>query len=345
MITPSQNRSGLLAAGNWIIDHVKVIEAWPSQDALVTILSETASNGGSPYNILKDLRRLGAAFPLAAAGLVGEDEDGRSILADCARLRIDTAMLRKTAQVRTSYTDVMTVNGTGRRTFFHHRGANALLNAAQLDVAGSRARIFHLGYLLLLDALDSLDSRGVPCSRSVLAAAKAAGMTTSVDLVSENSDRFAQCVRPVLPVVDVLFANDFEAERLTSIPLRHEGKISRTAVEAAARGIMGEGVQRWVVLHFPEGVYALGAGGESVWQPAVLVRPDSIRGAAGAGDAVAAGVLLGLHEAWPIGQTLRLAVCAAAASLSHPTCSEGVASAESCLELGERLGFHATPEG
>jgi hypothetical protein len=28
------DRKGILGAGNWIVDHIKVIDAWPSQDTL-----------------------------------------------------------------------------------------------------------------------------------------------------------------------------------------------------------------------------------------------------------------------------------------------------------------------
>ena len=34
-------RSGILAAGNWIVDHVKLIDAFPDQDALSFILSQS----------------------------------------------------------------------------------------------------------------------------------------------------------------------------------------------------------------------------------------------------------------------------------------------------------------
>ena len=63
-------RTGILAGGNWIVDHVKMINTWPAQDSLATIEAESASNGGAPYNVLKDLARLGAPFPLSAVGLV-----------------------------------------------------------------------------------------------------------------------------------------------------------------------------------------------------------------------------------------------------------------------------------
>jgi len=73
----------------------------------------------------------------------------------------------------------------------------------------------------------------------------------------------------------------------------------------------------------------------------VRMPAAEIGGTAGAGDALAAGVLLGLHEGWPMARALELGVCAAAASLRHPTCSETVERIEACLELGKRFGFRA----
>ena len=67
---PSSARSGLLAAGNFIIDHVKILDYYPKEEMLATILDQKASNGGGPYNVLKNLSKLGATYPLAAAGLV-----------------------------------------------------------------------------------------------------------------------------------------------------------------------------------------------------------------------------------------------------------------------------------
>ena len=69
---------------------------------------------------------------------------------------------------------------------------------------------------------------------------------------------------------------------------------------------------------------------------------EFIKGSVGAGDAFASGVLFGLHESWPIDKSLELGVCVAAASLAHPTCSEGVTSRAECLALAARFGFNAT---
>ena len=39
-------RSGILAAGNWIRDHVKTIDAWPAEDGLANIVGRADGNGG-----------------------------------------------------------------------------------------------------------------------------------------------------------------------------------------------------------------------------------------------------------------------------------------------------------
>ena len=111
-------REGVLAAGNWIVDHIKVIDTYPDQDALSFIHEDSKSNGGGPYNLLKDLVNLGAEFPLRGAGLVGDDNDGEWIINDCNNNGIDASALVKTNLANTSYTDAMTVKSTGRRTFF-----------------------------------------------------------------------------------------------------------------------------------------------------------------------------------------------------------------------------------
>ena len=71
-----------------------------------------------PYNVLINLARLGAPFQLFGAGLIGKDPLGEAILADCQTHKIDARHLRGTGEAPTSYTDVMTEQATGRRTFF-----------------------------------------------------------------------------------------------------------------------------------------------------------------------------------------------------------------------------------
>ena len=58
-----------------------------------------------------------------------------------------------------------------------------------------------------------------------------------------------------------------------------------------------------------------------------------------AGDAFCAGMLLGLHEGWDLPRCLLTAVCVAASSLSHPTCTGGVKSLKATLALASKYGL------
>lgn len=328
-------RLGILAAGNWIVDRVKIIDRYPEEDQLARILDQTIANGGSPYNVLKDLARLQAPFPLAGLGLIGDDLDGESVLADCRAHGIDVTLLRKTGEAATSYTDVMTVQSTGRRTFFHHTGANSRLSPADFDLQSSSARIFHLAYLLLLDRLDAIGPDGEPAATGIFRSAQSLGFKTSADLVTERSGRFASVVAPSLRYIDYLFLNELEAEQLTGA----EATRGREGLARAAQIAIERGVRELVCVHSPDGALARTSDGREYYQGRLRLPSDKVAGAVGAGDALAAGVLFGVHERWDLAPTLRLGVCAAASSLLHATSSEGVLPWHECLKLGEELGF------
>lgn len=332
------SRSGLLAGGNWIIDQVKLIDVYPQREQLANIQSQAQGTGGAPYNVLVDLARLGSNFPLFGAGLVGEDALGELILRDCAKNKIDARFLQKTPDAPTSYTDVMTEIGDGRRTFFHNRGANALWTGEDLDFQKCKARIFHLGYLLLLDALDRSDKTFGTKAARLLARAQEAGIKTSVDVVSENSDRFSKIVTPSLKHVDFCILNEIEAGKTAGFKIRQDdGKLDTVALRHTAGALLQHGVRELVVIHFPEGAFARTRKGEDFWQSSFELPPKYIAGTAGAGDAFCSGVLLGLHQGWELSRCLLTGICAATASLSDPTCTNGVKSLSAAIALTKKF--------
>jgi sugar/nucleoside kinase (ribokinase family) len=334
----ANSRSGVLSGGNWIIDHVKVIDAWPTQDALATILSQSDGNGGGSYNVAKNLSKMQCGFPLSAVGLLGNDMDAQTILSDCDSLGIERSGLRQTDAAPTSFTDVMSVNSTGRRTFFHQHGANALLNQGHFDLAGSRARIFYLGYLGLLKSLDSVDDEGQTGASRLLEEASRQGFLTVADLVSSEVGDFPGVINSSLPHLDFLLLNEYELSRLTATqPAESAVELSR--LEACAGKVLERGVRRGVVVHFPQGAFCVAREGPVTRQAAVRLPAEMIRGTAGAGDGFGAGFLYGTHSGWPMKQCLELAVCVAAASLRDATCSAAIEPVENCLQLGQKLGF------
>jgi len=334
------DRCGLLAAGNWIIDQVKMIDVYPQPEQLTNIRRQSEGTGGAPYNVLIDLAQSGAPFPLFAAGLVGKDALGERIRDHCRQHKIDVRHLGTTVKAPTSYTDVMTEQGYGRRTFFHARGANALWAGDDLDFKQIPARIFHLGYLLLLDALDQPDSRFGTRAARLLARAQAAGIRTCADVVSEDSNRFAKIVNPALRHVDYCILNEIEAGKTTGFKIRPaDGVLDTVALRHAAGALLQQGVRELVIVHFPEGAFARTRKGDDFWQPSLKLPPTYIGGTAGAGDAFCAGVLCGLHEGWDLQRCLLTGVCIAGASLADATCTAGVKSLKTSLALARKFGF------
>ncbi len=48
---------GLLAGGNWIVDHVKLIDVYPQPEQLANISSEAQGTGGASGRAVPALRR------------------------------------------------------------------------------------------------------------------------------------------------------------------------------------------------------------------------------------------------------------------------------------------------
>lgn len=326
-----ETRQGFLAAGHFIVDFVKRIDCWPVEETLATVVDLTRSGGGGACNVLHDLVRLAPGVPLEAAGMLGDDEVGRFVRDSLSDEGIGTGQLHVTGLAPTSFTDVMTVVGTGRRTFFHHRGANALLDEGRVDPEISTARIFYLGYIGMLDGMDEQDATGSNGAARLLARAADVGMITAADLVSVQGGDLAAALAPCVPHLDILFMNEFEAARVT-------GCQSGALVEAA-RCLLSQGVRRAVIVHETRGAVAVAADGTVFNQPSLRVPQERIAGTNGAGDAFAAGFLWGVHEGWEVGRCLELAVCAAAASLADPTPSGAVLPWNECLELAKHYGF------
>ena len=234
----SNTRKGIIAVGNWVADTVKFIDVYPQKGNLTTITGVETGLGGLAHNVIVDLASMKSGIPLYAGGCIGSDENGRICLDACDRFGIDRTNVHILEGELTAYTDVITEKG-GARTFFHYRGANAHLDVEKVLACQCPARIFHLGYLLLLDSLDKEDPEyGVAAARALDGLLKM-GYETSVDVVSEEGDRYRKVVLPCLKYTDYLIINEVEAENSLDIKLRKpDGSICFNEVLDAARRLL-----------------------------------------------------------------------------------------------------------
>lgn len=333
-------KNGIAIAGNLIVDHVKLIDTYPAQGMLCNIRSRSKCVGGCAANTLAGLAIMDPALPLYCLGSIGGDDDGKYILDRLERWRINTDGVLVKPDVITSFTDVMAVDSTGERTFFHARGANAKFGFDNLDFEIiKKAGVFHMGYALLLDEFDKPDEEYGTVMAKVLCQVQKLGIKTSIDVVSEEGERFAQVVKPSLKYCDYFIANEIESGRVAGLEARDgNGRLNPASLRQICEKLFEFGVKALTVVHAPEGGAAMTADGQFCFVPSLVLPEGYIKGSVGAGDAFCAGVLYGIYKEKSVEETIRIGNAAAAANLSEADSVSGLRAYDEIMKLVKLYG-------
>ena len=331
-------KKGIAVAGNMIVDMLYPIDGFPKPGELTTITADaTRSTGGCLCNDILDLAALDPELPLTALGRVGEDEAGDFVLEKLReRPNISLAQIRR--QGTTSYTLVMADEVSKQRSFYQCRGANADFCEADIDWDRLDVDMLHIGYILLLDALDAPDGEYGTKMARLLHTARQRGIKTSIDVVTEASERFGRIVTPALRYADYCVINEVEAQATTGVRLTDEsGLLRREALPEALGRLKELGVSTWAVIHSPEGGFGLDENNAYVEVPSLKLPQGYIKGSVGAGDAFCSGVLYAAWKGLPLAQAIELGTASAACSLSQPGATEGMRSCAEALRLYREL--------
>jgi sugar/nucleoside kinase (ribokinase family) len=334
-------RSGILCGGAWCIDRNISINHWPQEETVSTMLSERRHGGCPGHNMSVDLKKLGATFPVSAIGLIGSDEDGDQLRQICIKHGIENSQLKSRADVSTSFTFVMNAKDTGKRTFFYSPGAHAEQTPDDFDFTNSTARIVHLGMPGIHEKLDRAWKNEISGWVTVLKKAHAAGLKANIELVSVEPEKIRAAALPLLGYLDTLIVNDYEAGALAEIETIKSGVADAQACRKAAEVLMERSNLSLCAIHFPMGGVVLSRKGDIAEHPSVNSPKSEIVGSNGAGDAFAAGILFGHHEAWPLMQSLKLAHASAATSMRHESTTGSVENWQECLRLADAWGWRS----
>ena len=338
MSFPSEDPKKIAIAGNLILDVIKRIDVLPARGMLATVTDLSYAPGGLVANTGVDLVRLGD-IRLTAFAATGDDQQADIVTAYLEKNGIDTRHIRRHKDVPTSATDVFT-DSTGERTMFHCYGASSVFGPDDIDYKSLDCDLFLLGYLLLMPGLDRDDSEYGTVAARILHDVQAAGFPTCIDCVSAEAGRFTHIVRPALRYCDYAVINETEAGLVTGIaPRDAQGRIQKEAMERMCRSLISLGVRRAAVIHCPECSAAMDAAtGEYELLPSLRLPKEYIKGAVGAGDAFCAGTLWGIVHGLSLHDSMRLASCSAAASLSVLDATSGAGSYEETMKLEKRFG-------
>ena len=303
-------KCGIAVAGSILVDKINEIRAYPSSGELTKILSVQRAVGGCVPNTAIDIKRIDPSITVKAVGKIGEDGDGDFLSQTLQNNGVNVEHLTR-GELPTSFTDVMSVVG-GQRTFFTYPGACGDFGYSDVDLDSLNVKMLHLGYFLLLDKIDSGDGE------LILKKAKEKGIKTSIDMVSENSDRYG-LVEKCLKYVDNVIINEVEAGMITGIEPKLEN------LRDICEKIKSLGVSERVIIHTPDiGVCLSGNGYFEL--PSYDLPSGYIKGTTGAGDAFCAGALIGIYREYSEREILLIATKAATASLSSADAISGMRS-------------------
>lgn len=363
----------IVVAGHVCLD---IIPAFPGLAAsldtllvpgkLVNVGPAVIATGGAVANTGLALHRLG--LPIRPVAKVGDDIFGRAVIELFRAVGAPADSLIVDAAAATAYTVVLNPAGYDR-IFLHCPSANDLFGAADLRPEQlADAALFHFGYPPLMrrmyaDGGDEL--------RSLLVRAKAAGLTTSLDLSLPDPQSPAgradwpRILRQALPQVDVFVPSLDEVvymldrgrsetvrlETARGIPL---GGLSVADVRQLADRLIEMGPAIVMLKLGAEGVYvqttsdfgrlaACGAVAPDVtaWRGASGHAPCfdvAVAGTTGSGDCTIAGFLAALCKGLGPDDAARMAVAVGAASVERPDATSGVPSWEA-LEARVRAGW------
>ncbi len=327
-------REGIAVAGNILADYVKIIESYPQKGMLSTIESETLAVGGCVSNTAIDIKKLDPSLTVKVFGRVGDDDKGRFVLKQMEKAGLDTSSVAVTDTAPTSYSDVMTVKSTGERTFFHNRGANAQFCPDDVNIDAIGQKMFHIGYIMLLDYFDKADGRGSTPMAKMLEKIRSRGIKTSVDLVSESSGNFRKIASAAFPFCDYVIINEIEACAVAGlVPRTENGELDEINIGKAMREIMDCGVHEKVIVHCPEKGFCLDKSGSFTAVPSRVLPKGFIKGSVGAGDAFCAGSLYALYNGYPDDELLKFANLVAANCLAAPDSVSGVVEKDRLEEV------------
>ena len=304
--------AGIAIAGSILVDKINEISAYPSVGELTQIRAVKRAVGGCVPNVAIDLKTLSPETDIYAIGKVGQDDEKTFLLHELGDRGIDLTGIRVSRKERTSFTEVMSIVG-GQRTFFTYPGASADFGLSDIDFHSFKADMLHLGYFLLLDKVDNGDGE------KILAKAKSLGIKTSIDLVSENSDRY-KLVIPCLKYTDNVIINESEAGKIAEIEPKREN------LKAICEKIMGFGIGERVIIHMPALAVCLAKDGSYTEIPSYKLPAGFIKGTTGAGDAFCAGALLAIYLGKSDEQILSIASRAAVGALSAADAVSGMKS-------------------
>ena len=192
------------------------------------------------------------------------------------------------------------------------------------------ADIFQLEYLLLLDKLDAKDEEYGTVAAHVLHEAQKRGFITSIDTVSEKSNRPRDLIPFALKYTNICCINEREIAAITGFGvIDNDAVINEEEMILAMQKLKDYGVSFWVVVHCKKCAYGLDCRTNDMYKTTSFEIPkNQIKGTTGAGDAFCAGLIYAFYQGKALQDAMIFASMVAGSSLFAKNGYDGVSSVD-----------------
>jgi len=281
--------SGLVCVGLTTLDIVaRAIDRLPQAEGGLLIEGIEVVPAGTAGGAAMVAATLGVETRLVTA--IGDDRPGRFVRMALEETGVDTGLVAQLPGRRTSQT-VLAIDSAGRRPNFHALGAGHFTEITPEAIeAAKAARFIHWG------GVGSPRLERGP-GAELLAAARAAGATVTLDLIAPQASAMDELAR-LLPHVDYFMPSAAEA-----LPLAGADDLDR-----AADVFLGLGAGACIFKSGAAGSY-VARGGERTWLPA---HDITALDTTSCGDSYCAGFIAALDRGWPVLEACRFATATAA---------------------------------
>ena len=293
----------ILVVGSFVMDQIAVTKVFPRQGQTVLGEDFRKAPGGKGANQAVQAARLGADVTMV--GMLGRDGNGEELLAACQK-----------AGIHTEHVLIDDKTPSGCAVILLEEAEDGSAQNRILVIPGSNLKITPDKIAFLKDTIDKYDlvilQLEIPMETNVAVAKYAFDKGVPVMLNSAPSaplpDELLRCLTYISP-------NEHEAEDLTGIRIRHEGrKFSMEDASAAALALRKKGIRNVLITLGSAGAVLFNEAGQ-FFSPSVD-RVSAVDPTA-AGDSFVAAFCTGCCRGWGWEEILRFANHTAAITVSR----------------------------
>lgn len=256
--------------GHVLMDLRFCVDEFATPDRESVIRRQSRGVGGSAANVAIGVRRLGGSSTVI--GKIGFDGFGKAVLEDLARENVNVSNVKIEAlEGRTGFTIVI-IDAHGRIIMYGFKGVADMLLPEEINPRViEKADYVHIASIRLDTAVH------------VARIARERGVKVSWDPGRVQATYGLERLKPIIELSDIIFPNEKEARLMTG----------SESYEEAAEKLLAAGARIVVIKLGGRGAY-IATKEERFHVPAYL--PGKVVDTTGAGDAFAAGMLVGLEK-------------------------------------------------